>query len=330
MKQSFRAKGLPLPGDRTQEGIVPAQSKFLLALLPMLAATAAVAQQQVAPGQFVAWTQKDGAKTISTGGTQATITAAPCDKGGDVGEDCYRAKIAVTVAGKPPVTLFGEPGIAYRVAIGRLSAGDSGASVVLQSFTGGAHCCDVFTIAEPIGDTVQVVPVTWQPKGESKPRTLFDFGDIPFPADLNGDGRADIVLRDDRFLYAFESYAGSMAPPIVLSIADGKVEDITGDPRLAPVFEDAMRRAEAICTDRAAFGRNGACAAYVADAARLGRFDAAWRVMMRVHDRHSPWPLDFCLAEYVDGKCPEGSHKIYRDLPTALRAFLVRTGYIAG
>lgn len=307
---------------------MPARLKILLALLPVLAATAAMAQERVTPGQFVAWTHKDGAKTIAAGGTQATISAAPCDKGGDVGDDCYRAKVAVTVAGKPPAVIFGEPGIAYRVAIGRLSAGDSGASVVLQSFTGGAHCCDVFTIAEPVGDAVRIVPVTWQPNDASEPQTLFDFGDIPFPADLTGDGRADVVLRDDRFVYAFESYAGSMAPPIVLSIGDGRVEDVSGDPRLAPVFEDAMRRAEAICTDRSAYGRNGACAAYVADAARLGRFDAAWRTMMRVYDRHSPWPLDFCISGYVDRNCAHEEH--YRDFPTALRAFLIRTGYIAG
>lgn len=201
---------------------MPARLKILLALLPVLAATAAMAQERVTPGQFVAWTHKVGAETIAAGGTQATISAAPCDKGGDVGDDCYRAKVAVTVAGKPPAVIFGEPGIAYRVAIGRLSAGDSGASVVLQSFTGGAHCCDVFTIAEPVGDTVRIVPITWQPNDASEPQTLFDFGDIPFPADLTGDGHADVVLRDDRFLYAFESYAGSMAPPIVLSIGDGR------------------------------------------------------------------------------------------------------------
>jgi hypothetical protein len=327
LNQSFRAKGLPFPGDRTQEGIVPVRTKILLALLPILAATAASAQERVAPGQFVAWEQKDGPKTIAVGGTQARISAVPCD-GEEAGPECYRASVAVTVTGKPPVTLTGEPGRAYRVAIGRLNAGDSGASVVLQTFTGGAHCCEVFTVAEPVGDTVRVVPVTWQPEGADEPQTQFDFGDIPFPADLSGDGRADLVLRDDRFLYEFASYAGSMAPPIVLSIADGKTVDVSADPAFAETFEEELREAKAVCIDPDGFDRNGACAAYVGDAARLGRFDEAWAVMLRHYDRQSTTGLTRCTSDYVDDACPH--EESFKDFPAALRAFLIRTGYIAG
>ena len=304
-----------------------ARSKILLALLPMLAATATAAQERVAPGQFVAWEQKDGPKTIAAGGTSAAISAAPCE-GEEAGPDCYRAQVAVTVAGKSPVTLTGEPWRAYRIAIGRLNAGDSGASVVLQTFTGGAHCCEVFAVAEPVSDTVRIVPITWQPKGASEPQTQFDFGDIPFPADLSGDGRADLVLRDDRFLYEFASYAGSMAPPIVLGIEDGQTVDVSTDPAFAETFEEVLRAAKAICTDPQGFDRNGACAAYVGAAARLGRFDEAWAIMLRHYDRQSTTGLTRCTSDYVDDKCPH--EESFKDFPAALRAFLIRTGYIAG
>ena len=50
--------------------------------------------------------------------------------------------------------------------------------------------------------------------------------------------------------------------------------------------------------------RNGQCAAYVADAARLGQAASAWRVML-AHYRHEP-------AGY----------------PAALRSFLVAEGYL--
>jgi len=299
----------------------------LCCLLPLLWASAAPAQDRVAPGQFVAWTQKDGPKTLTSGGTTAAITAAPCE-GEEAGPDCYRAELAVTVAGKPPVTLMGESGRAYRVAIGRLNAGDSGASVVLQTFTGGAHCCDVFTVAEPLGDAVRIVPIAWRPERASEPQTEFDFGDIPFPADLSGDGRADFVLRDDRFLYEFASYAGSMAPPIVLGIEDGKTVDVSADPAFAETFGEELRQAKAICTDAQGFDRNGACAAYVGAAARLGRFDEAWAVMLRHYDRRSTTGLTRCTSDYVDDKCPHEEH--FKDFPAALRAFLIRTGYIAG
>lgn len=301
-------------------------SKYLW-LLPLLWASAAPAQDRVAPGQFVRWTQQDGPKTIASGGTTAAIGAASCE-GELAGSGCYRAKVAVTVAGKPLVTLMGEPGRAYRLAIGRLNASDSGAAVVLQTFTGGAHCCDAFIVAEPVGDTVRIVPIAWRPKGASEPQTQFDFGDIPFPADLSGDGRADFVLRDDRFLYEFASYAGSMAPPIMLSVEEGKTVDVSADPAFAETFEEELRAAKAVCTDPDGFDRNGACAAYVAAAARLGRFDEAWAVMLRHYDRQSTTGLTRCTSDYVDDTCPHEEH--FKDFPTALRAFLIRTGYIAG
>jgi hypothetical protein len=58
---------------------------ILCAVACLLTASGALA---AAPGQFVDWTRKDGPKTIALGGTSATITAAPCDRGGDVGDDC--------------------------------------------------------------------------------------------------------------------------------------------------------------------------------------------------------------------------------------------------
>jgi hypothetical protein len=233
----------------------------------------------------------------------------------------------VSAPGKAPITLMSVPGTAYRIAIGRL--GTAGAAVMLDSYTGGAHCCHAFTIAVPQGGGFEAIPVTWQPPGGGDVQTTFDYGDIPFPTDLSGDGTADLVLRDDRFLYAFASYAGSMAPPVVLSVRDGGTADVSADPAFAPLFRDAMRRARARCTAKGAFERNGACAAYVADAARLGRFDVAWTVMLDAYDRDSTTGLDTCTADYVNGDCPAGHEKRFANFPQALRAFLERTGYIA-
>ena len=36
--------------------------------------------------------------------------------------------------------------------------------------------------------------------------------------DLDGDGLAELRLKDDRFLYAYECYACSYAPPLILSV----------------------------------------------------------------------------------------------------------------
>jgi len=50
--------------------------------------------------------------------------------------------------------------------------------------------------------------------------------------------------------------------------------------------------------------------------------------MLAHYDRHSITGLTRCTEAWVDDKCPHEEHFV--DFPTALRAFLVRTGYIAG
>ena len=302
---------------------------LLVAALACAPAAAEPAVRNVAPGSFVEWTERDGPLTIAAGNTIAAIEAAPCG-GGDVGPECYRARVRVSAPGRAPITLTGEPGIFYRVAIGRLDASTSALGVVLDSFTGGAHCCHVFAIAMPKAADYRPVAVTWQPPGEeAPPQSWFDRGNIPFPTDLSGDGMADLVVRDDRFLYEFSSYAGSMAPPVVLTIGEGATVDISTDPAVAPVFEEAMLHARERCTSDESFEPNGGCAAYVADAVRLGRFDEAWQVMLGAYDRNSTLGLSRCTTERVDGECPVGREQHFADFPHALRAFLERTGYIA-
>ena len=112
-----------------------------------------------------------------------------------------------------------------------------------------------------------------------------------FPKDLDGDGVADLVLPDDRFAYAFTFFAGSYMPPRVWNVANGQVVDVSAQPRYAAIFRKDMAGAETYCKQHA----NGACAAFVADAARLGQRDRAWPIMVANWDQTTNWDWPVAL-----------------------------------
>ena len=192
--------------------------------------------------------------------------------------------------------------------------------VLLQSFTGGAHCCNQMQAAIIGPRGIRVVEIG-----------TFDGGpDDAFPRDLDGDGVVDFVQRDNSFLYTFASYAGSFAPPQILNIVGNRIVDVSTRPGFHRLFREAMNEARPICL-RPEVDRNGACAGYVAAAARSGQFDAAWAVMLRAYDRDSGWelPTGCRVTLHPQTGCPPASVITYSNFPDALRAFLVEHGYIA-
>jgi hypothetical protein len=150
------------------------------------------------------------------------------------------------------------------------------------------------------------------------------------PRDLDGDGVVDFRERDNSFLYRFASYAGSFAPLQFFNIVGNRAVDVSTRPGFGPTFRAAMNEARSACVEPGP-DRNGACAGYVAAAARVGQFDAAWAVMLRSYDRDSDWelPTGCRVAPGPNGECPAASTITYSNFPDALRAFLARQGYIA-
>jgi hypothetical protein len=67
-------------------------------------------------------------------------------------------------------------------------------------------------------------------------------------------------------------------------------------------------------------------AGYVATAALVGEFPAAWQQMLARYDRSSDWGLRSCTAGFDDqGRC-RAPELVYPSFPSALAAFLVQTG----
>jgi hypothetical protein len=200
-------------------------------------------------------------------------------------------------------------------AVGRLSA--SGPPVVwVESNSGGAHCCRRPRLIIPSGARTQLVELGgWDGETQSL-----------WPDDEDGDGQRDLIFADNRFLYAFTSYAASYAPPRIYNVVNGKMVDVSTKPGFRKIYVSWMKNAWKDCMA----GGRGGCAAYVAGAARIGKEPQAWAEMLKRYDRNSDWELPpGCRVKTpIGGTCPEKQELRFRTYPEALRYFLVQTGYL--
>ncbi|MBT2242345.1 hypothetical protein JQK15_02235 [Sphingobium sp. BHU LFT2] len=190
--------------------------------------------------------------------------------------------------------------------------------ILLQSFSGGAHCCNTVQVAGLSGGKLKVVNLgSW------------DGDQIDTPKDISRDGYTDYVFNDNSFLYAFSPYAYSYAPPKILNIRDGRTTDVSSRQAFRPLFEKTVRETEGLCEpSQDSFTRNGACPAFVAAAARLGKIDWAWSKMVASYDASADWQLPTgCRIQAIDG-CPENSQIQFQSYPDALLNFLKENKYI--
>jgi hypothetical protein len=81
--------------------------------------------------------------------------------------------------------------------------GDGEPEVLVDAYSGGAHCCALTEILRFTGAAYATLEAFWGNTG-------YDL------SDLDGDGRPEFVAADDAFAGAFTSYAGSFFPPLVL------------------------------------------------------------------------------------------------------------------
>ncbi len=291
----------------------------ILTLFLVLLALGAATQpaKLVRPGQQIQWSMGDARKIYRLGDLTATFDRVQC---APLGEDCeeeqLEPKVTVATADGKSITLDGSS-MQNILMLGPIAKGGP-IVAFLQSYSGGMHCCQELRVILRDATGLKVVQLG-----------AYDGAEIAWPRDIDGDGNLDFVVTDDRFLYAFESYAGSWTPPLVLNVIDGKVVDLSTDPRFRTVFEKAAAQTRKAC-EREKYP-NGACAAYAANAARLGQLEAAWPTILARHQKDlRTWP-DSCKVARVgeDQGCPEGQLIEYPDYPTALKAYLKELGYTA-
>lgn len=278
-------------------------------------------------GKFATWLpSKRVPLDIESGGVTVHVEARACPEESHSDDTCSwegYSSLATVTASAPGIRPIRVSSSAYvRVAVARFAAQDPRPGVIVESQSGGSSGEMTAQLLVPVAGGFRALPV--EVAGVNLQNELADF-----PHDLSGDGRIDMVLRDGRFAYALGCGACTPRPPLPFAVKNGRVVDESRDPALRPVFVADMKRLHEGCLSKARY-RNGACAAYVADAARAGRFDAAWTAMLR-HYEHGADIWQRCDAppsDYVDHRCPEDKASHYRDFPESLRAFLIRTGYL--
>lgn len=275
----------------------------------------APAGPELAAGESLEWSA-DGApeETVRQIGTMVVRVTRKID------EDMIAPLVSVS-RGTEIVTLVGEAvssGFTHRISAVRNKAG-APPVVMLQSFSGGAHCCNHVQLAGVSGGRLKVVDLgSW------------DGDQIALPVDLSGDGLADFVERDNAFLYAFAAYAMSAAPPKILNVTGGRVIDVSKKAAFRQLYLDEMAASGEICrTGAEGIDRNGACPSYVASAARVGRLDEAWAEMVRSYAADLDWELPSGCVVRTSEQCPEGFRIVYKSYPEALLAFLKEHGYVA-
>jgi hypothetical protein len=133
--------------------------------------------------------------------------------------------------------------------------------VVLDLYTGGAHCCTVEQIFsfDPISATYIE-------------RIERDFGDpLVRIVDLAHNGRFQLLTADDSFAYAFTDFAASGLPIQIFKFSGGRFIDVTRHYR-RQVARDAARWLKAFKSmARFDYGDSvGVIAAWAADEDRLG------------------------------------------------------------
>lgn len=231
--------------------------------------------------------------------------------------------LEILVEGERLLTIEGESSgwdwTPALVQIAELDPRNRFPEVIFSTYTGGAHCCNDVRIATSTADAENWAVISVG---------TFD-GEPTETRDLDGDGIYEWVSYDTSFLYAFTSYAQSFAPTTIHHLADRELIENTTSPDYHFVHAEWLKeQGESLSgfMKDTEYG-NGFFAAYVAVKAVLGEFDEAWDIMLKHYDRNSDWELAFCEGGYDDaGECQ--NEKRYSDFPEALRALLIRRGYI--
>lgn len=289
------------------------------------------APAEVPTGKFQTWLSfKKQPIEFMSGGVTVRVEAMPCPSN-PVGESSCRwdgynnqANVTVSAAGMIPVTVTTNRQSEYaRIAVVHFHRDDPQSGIIIESQSGGSGGDMTLQLLVPSGDRYRVA----QSDGSADLHLQGQLADAP--RDLSGDGSVDLKLEDAAFDSVFGCNACTPRPPKMLTIRNGKIIDESRDPTLRPVFAAEMNRLAPICQSQTRY-RNGACAAFVADAARAGRFKVAWNAMLKHYEHDSDlWePCDVSPSVWTDHRCPEGHITRFKNFPDSLRAFLNRVGYL--
>ena len=149
--------------------------------------------------------------------------------------------------------------------------GDGEPEVLVDVFSGGAHCCLTTRLLTFNGTGYTPTDLDWRDLGYQL-------------EDADGDGRPELVGNDPSFSEAFTAFAASAFPPLIFRLENGKLVDVTrAFPKL--VRADAATQLKLLRKLKRGDDVRGVLAAYVADEYLLGKSSAGLRELDRQRAR---------------------------------------------
>lgn len=173
-------------------------------------------------------------------------------------------------------------------------------SVVLDLYTGGAHCCSIEQV------------YSFDPATGTYVLSEHDFGDPGASlVDLGHNGAHEFLTADDTYAYAFTDFAASGLPIKILAFAQGRFTDVTRQyPNL--IVKDAATYLKAFKHDIR--DGEGLIAAWAADEDSLGHRDL----------------VAATLAKYLKaGELRGGTYSSAKKFIRALNRLLKKDGYVS-
>jgi hypothetical protein len=227
--------------------------------------------------------------------------------------DLVNYRIQVFVSGNivaRKIVMEQPENIAPIVEIIELDQDNNHPEVIVAFYSGGNHCCTtrfIFTSVKKSENWALVESV--------------QDGIYSSPKMHGGSTVLSYKDWDDRFNYVFDSYAGSVSPPIFYELHNTKLIDVSRNAEYKVEIKRSIDEVLKVSGDRS----NGFWAGYVASKALVGEFEEAWKEMLIGYDRNSRHGLNKCL-QFRDSNCLKSL--FFDDFPQALKAFLDETGYI--
>lgn len=261
---------------------------------------------QLEPGAFHFWSRADGnPQTFLIGKVRLTITTEP---------EVSNTRIRIEAPGLRTRTLEYDAALGLSFAVGRLDMARRGPQVVVVRRNSGFSCCVALDLATPVG-------------GGWRSRELGRWSDVGVGdrlTDHDGDGSPEFAATDMDYYQQFHAYGRWSSPEKILQIRNGKLVDISKRRAFAARYSRRMEQARKGCV---ADHDNSSCAAFVAIAARQGRFAWAWKIMLKNYDREQPWSAR-CVKRRGKERCSNDPSDWRQDFPAALREGLEHTGYL--
>ena len=282
-----------------------------------MAAAVAHAEDDTDTPVFPTTTFADGATSasVTVGDVTATVRLL---RGQTPDPDKDKVWLRVKVKGLPVTEAYG-PDAGFDVpeaeaSIAEIDPGNQYPEVYFAAYTGGAHCCTDVIVAEQ------------QPHGWVTVNVGEFDGGSDYLQDIDHDGLAEIVTVDNRFLYTFDCYACSAAPLVIDTVRNGKVVDVSTDPRYLTAHRDWLAQLNDSVEPSERWTSPGFLAGWVAAKVRVGEGADAWKELKAHWDYAHDQGEETCLTGADIDACPKGELKVMK-FPDRLKLFLDRNGY---